>query len=145
MSHFRRLIRVASSSAESELCALRGRRAERLTVFVGVDGDGVFFGGEVVPVGAVGGEFGVDTFFEDVTVEEEGFAGLFSGQIMYGDMGVWRGDEGVPLCSASARIPKDSGYPAQTSDGTPRQGNTTADGRSPARTRLAPRQPCSAT
>ena len=56
---------------------MRGRRAQRLAVFVGVDGDRVFFGGKIVPVRAVGGEFRVDAFFEDVAVEEEGFAGLF--------------------------------------------------------------------
>ena len=36
----------------------------------------MFVGGEVVPVGAVGGEFGVDAFFEDVAVEEDCFFGL---------------------------------------------------------------------
>lgn len=78
MSHLRRLVRVASSSAEGELRALRRCCAQRLAVFVGVDGDGMFFGGEVVPIGAVGGEFGVDAFFEDVAVKKEGFAGLIS-------------------------------------------------------------------
>lgn len=76
MSQLGRLIRIAATRPERELQTVRGRRAEGLAVLVGVDGGGVFFSREVVPVGAVGGEFGVDAFLEDVAVEEEGFAAL---------------------------------------------------------------------
>lgn len=70
----------------------------------------MFVGGEVVPVGTVGGEFGVDAFFEDVAVEEDCFFGLFLLERGVNEkMGV--GERNSRLCIASVRIPKDSGYP----------------------------------
>lgn len=57
---------------KGELRTVGGPVAEFLTIFESGYG-GLFIAGEIIPVGASRREFGVDTFFENFAVEEDGF------------------------------------------------------------------------